>query len=334
MSQRRINVLFTSVGRRVELVRAFRGAYASLGLRGNLAATDIDPLAPALQEVDRPFLVPRTADPEFLPTLERLVAAERIDLVLPLTDPDIPALSRGRVRLEAAGARLAVCPQHAVEVAADKWNTHLFFSRQGLNPPRSWLPGQIDPATAAYPLFIKPRQGSAAKHAFRVENARELEFFLEYVPDPIVQEFLDGPEITSDVVCDLEGGLLAVTCRKRLEVRWGEVAKGVTVAEPLVVRGCEAIARELPAVGPITVQCILVGGLPRFTEINARFGGGLPLGIAAGVDAPAWLLARTLGLPVDIPPPGSYKAGLYMTRFDESHFLDEEARERMGRHRI
>jgi carbamoyl-phosphate synthase large subunit len=64
--------------------------------------------------------------------------------------------------------------------------------------------------------------------------------------------------------------------------------------------------------------------IPYFTEVNARFGGGLPLGIAAGVDSPRWLLALAAGLPIEIPPVGTYKTGLYMTRFDDSFFLTEE----------
>ncbi|HHH82980.1 MAG TPA: hypothetical protein ENL35_08315, partial [Chloroflexi bacterium] len=47
-SSSEINLLFTSVGRRVELMNAFREAYARLGLRGRLVAPDTDPLAPAL----------------------------------------------------------------------------------------------------------------------------------------------------------------------------------------------------------------------------------------------------------------------------------------------
>ena len=72
-------------------------------------------------------------------------------------------------------------------------------------------------------------------------------------------------------------------------------------------------------------------GTPQFTEINARFGGGAPLGIASGCDAPRWLLAQAAGLSVDIPPLGSYKVGLYVTRFDDSFFVTEYERDRIAR---
>lgn len=328
-----VNVLFTSVGRRVELVRAWRRAYEALGLGGNIIGLDIDPLAPALQEVDCPYLVPRLNEPEYVPALVEICRQEQVDLVFPLIDPDIPVLARQRPAIEATGARVAVVAPESAALAADKWATTAFFRRLGLATPGSWLPGQVDGTSAAFPLFIKPRQGSAAKNTVRVENPQELAFFLERVPQPMIQAYLPGPEITNDVICDLEGEVLAVVSRQRIEVRWGEVAKGVTVYEPAITDACVKIARALPAAGPITVQCLMEAGVPHFTEINARLGGGVPLGIAAGVDSPKWLLARAAGIEVPIPPLGSYQTGLHLTRFDDSFFLTEAEIAEMERRR-
>ncbi|MGC4116302.1 MAG: hypothetical protein QM765_17355 [Myxococcales bacterium] len=75
------------------------------------------------------------------------------------------------------------------------------------------------------------------------------------------------------------------------------------------------------------MQCLMDGDTPRFTEINARFGGGAPLGIAAGVDSPKWLLARAAGLDLDLPPLGRYQTGLYLARFDDSLFLTDVDRQ-------
>lgn len=334
-----VNVLFTSAGRRVELLRAFRRAYDALGLAGQIVAVDIDPLAPALQVADRPSIVPRLSDPAYIPALVEICQREQVSLVFPLIDPDIPVLAAHREALESTGARLAVVSPQAAETTADKWLTQQFFRSLDLPTPRSWLPQQLDDArnpvlaqkpdfSPVFPVFIKPRRGSAAQHTFKVNEAAELAFFSRYVPDPIVQEFLPGPEITCDVVCDLDGTLLGVCQRQRIEVRWGEVAKGVTVSDARILDACARIARALPAVGPITVQCMLKEGVPHFTEINARCGGGLPLAIAAGVDAPRWLLARTAGLPVEIPALGEYQVGLAVTRYDQSFFLEQTARER------
>jgi carbamoyl-phosphate synthase large subunit len=329
-----MNILFTSVGRRVELLKAFRTAYRALELKGRIIALDCDLLAPALNLVDRPYVVPRVDSSDYIPALVDICAKEEVDVVFPLIDPDIQVLPRHRAQIEAVGARLAAVSVEAATICGDKWLTAEFFQRLGLATPCTWLPGQIDLATAAYPLFIKPRNGSAAKNAFKVRDARELAFFSSYVPHAVIQECLPGPEITSDLVSDLDSELLAVVSRRRIEVRAGEVAKGITVRDPRVIEACATIARALPAVGPITVQCMMKNDLPYFTEINARFGGGVPLGIASGVDSPRWLLARLARIDLKIPPLGSYRTGCYMTRFDDSFFISQAEYDHMASHHI
>src|SRR5690606_25710586 len=239
--------------RRVELIRAFRRAYTALGLTGNLVATDIDPLAPTLQVVDHAYLVPRVEHPDYVPALVTICRQEAIDLVFPLIDPDIPLLAQHSQQLEATGATVVVINAEAAAITTDKARTTEFFRELGLHVARSWLPDELDPQQASYPLFIKPRSGSASKHTYRVDNARQLRFFTEYVPNPIIEEYLPGPEITSDVICGLDGQLLGIVSRQRIEVRSGEVAKGVTVRNAAILEGCARIARALPGLGPITV---------------------------------------------------------------------------------
>ncbi len=317
----------------MELVRAFREAYRELGLAGRIVALDIDPLAPAFRLADRQYIVPRLNSPDYIPALVEICRREEIGLVLPLIDPDIPVLAQAKAEIEATGARVGVGSIEAAETTADKWLTRNFFERIGLRTPASWLPDDLPP-DIALPVFIKPRRGSASHNAFRVNTRAELEFFTKYVPQPILQELLDGPEITSDVICDVEGQVLGVVSRQRIEVRWGEVQKGVTVFSQEILEACVRVAKELPACGPITLQCMMHKGQPYFTEINARLGGGVPLGIAAGVNGPAMLLARAAGLEREFPTLGQYKTGLYMTRYDDSFFLDRSDYDEMARHTV
>jgi carbamoyl-phosphate synthase large subunit len=319
-----VNVLFTSAGRRVELLRAFHRAYEELNLSGHIVATDVQAIAPALRVADVGSIVPPYRDPGFIPALVDIIRREQISLVFPLIDPDIPILAEHRAELEDAGAVVMTPPSEGAEAAADKWKTNQLFRSCGVPAAASWLPEDIRSASPVFPLFIKPRRGSAGQGAFRVETARQLDFFLEYVEDPIIQECLPGPEITSDVICSAHGEIWAVVSRRRIEIRAGEVAKGVTVWDDRIAGWCADAAKALRASGPITVQCILRDGEPYFTEINARFGGGCPLGFAAGAPSPTWYLAEAAGLPLDIPPLGSYRRGLTISRFDDSFFFNPD----------
>lgn len=327
-----VNVLLTSIGRRVELVRAFRQAYQELAIEGQLVATDVDPLAPALRQADRYYLVPPVTDADYIPTLAAICQREAIDLIFPLIDPDIPVLAAGRGELERLGARLATLEADAARTANDKWLTYQFLRSIDVPAPQSW--DGPPPQGTPYPLFVKPRVGSAGKQAMRVEDAEQLQAALAQLERPLVQELLPGPEITNDVSCSLQGELWAVVSRRRIEVRWGEVAKGVTVHDPAIQQHCRQIAEALQARGPITVQCMLRDGQPYFTEINARFGGGLPLGIAAGIPSPRWYLAEAAGLQVEPPPLGSYQTGLYLTRYDQSYFITQSEYDEASGHRL
>ncbi len=320
-----INILFSSAGRRVELLRAFRQAYDALGLPGNIVGLDIDALAPTGQVADRFYLVPRYNDPAYLPTLIDICQREQIHLVFPLIDPEILIMAENRAALEATGTRLALVPLEAAQIANDKWLTYEFFKRIGVPTPRSWLPEHLPSADLPdFPVFIKPRSGSSSVNAFKVNNARELDFFKDYIRDPIIQEFLPGEEFSHDVISDLDGVFLSVITRKRLLVRSGEVARGVTAFHPLMADYCRQIVAALPAVGPITTQCLMKDGQPYFTEINARLGGGAPMAAAVGANFPLWYLSQLAGLPYTVPPLGSYRIPIYLTRFDDSFYLTQQ----------
>lgn len=81
----------------------------------------------------------------------------------------------------------------------------------------------------------------------------------------------------------------------------------------------ERLGRSLR--GLVTLQCIVTPqDRIRFIEINPRFGGGAPLGIAAGADYPAWLIQELLGQAPAIAFDG-FRHGLCMSRYDWSVFL-------------
>jgi carbamoyl-phosphate synthase large subunit len=320
-----VNVLFTSAGRRVELVRSFRRALDELELDGRLVGVDIDPLAAALRVMDASRMVPPFDSPDYVPALLDICRTEDIDLLVPLIDKEMSTLVEHIDDFERVGVRPLVLGPATFPFTEDKLETYRFFVDLGVPTPATWTPDEARDADLEYPLFIKPRRGSSGKDAYMVRNQREFDFFSDYIDEPLVQAYVDGPEITSDVLCDGSGSVRSVVSRRRIEVRAGEVSKGVTVVDDEVIERCVQIAQGLKATCPITVQCILRDGVPQFIEINPRFGGGVPLAIEAGAPLPKWLLAIESGIPISIPPLGSYRSGVFFTRFDEAFSFGEES---------
>ena len=321
MTSRLPTVLFLNAGRRVELLRAFRTAFEALELRGRLLASDVQGHAPALYEADHGCLLPRSRDAGFLPALSELCAREKIDLVVPLIDPDLPVLAEHRQAFEATGTRILVSPENAVSICRDKRATDAFLAQNGFPAPKV-LAGQ-DLAETDFPLLVKPRDGSAGAHVFKAADRRELSFFLDYVPNAMIQEFAAGPEYTVDVFCDWASKPLAAVPRERIRVRAGEVSVGRVKRDGAMEELAMAVAAALGARGPLNVQMICGEDGPRVIEINPRFGGGCALSIAAGAPLAEWTLLMAL----DREPgerAASLRDGLTMLRFDQSLFLGSD----------
>jgi carbamoyl-phosphate synthase large subunit len=319
----KINLLFTSVGRRVELIRAFKKSAKRLNIDCKIFGTDIDELAPALNDVDKSFIVPKVTDPNYINQLLEICEAEEINAVFPLIDPDITVLSMAEPLFSNLKLKLFVANQNAVKICEDKWQTFHFFKKLGLKTPESWDTDSHPNKNGDFPFFIKPRFGSASENTFKLNSQRDLDFFVDYVPKPIIQQHLSGPEITSDIVCDLDGKVLSIVSRQRIAVRGGEVIKGVTIHNMEIDTACRKIARALPARGPITAQCMMENGVPHWIEINARLGGGVPLALAAGVDVTGILIKIVCGDDLSPLPRFSYRENVYMTRFDDSLFISK-----------
>ncbi|MPY67625.1 ATP-grasp domain-containing protein [Deinococcus sp. SDU3-2] len=313
-------ILLTSAGRRVSLLRAWQRAAAAHGR--TVLVTDMDPLAPAALLAERAFALPPVTAAGYLPELLAAVQDCGVSLIIPTIDTELPLLARNAGALREAGATPIVSELPFAELCNDKWLFGEAFAQAGLDTPRAWLPAEA--ATAAnlpQDLFIKPRDGSASLHASAVTRD-ELETSLPRVPNAVVQERLTGQEITVDALLDFAGEPLHYVPRRRIRTVGGESIQGETLDNAQIGPWLETVlgvAGRLGARGPITVQGFLTARGPVLTEINPRFGGGYPLGYAAGAHYPEWLLALSLGQAVQ-PRLGAYQRGLYMTRHYEETF--------------
>ena len=314
-------VLVAAAGRRTTLVRAFVEATAARG--GRTIAADVDPLAPALYLADDAVRLPRTTDPGYVPALLEIVKRRGVSLLVPTIDTDLPTLAAHAGQLEEAGSRLALSSAGFVAVTGDKQRTAEAFGSLGVRVPAWWLPPIADPSALPERVIVKPRHGSASIGVHRATRG-QLDAVLGLVADPIVQELLDGPEITIDALLDFEGRAIHYVPRRRIKTLGGESVEGVTLdRDPSFEAWIVEVlghAASLGAVGPLTLQAFQTGDGPVLTEINPRFGGGFPLGLAAGAAYPDWLLDMVAGVPVE-PRLGDYEPGLYMTRYHVEHFV-------------
>ena len=318
-----LNILFTSAGRRHSLIADFKRTLQDLEISGNTVTADMSRLSAASFAADHREQIVAVRSKEYIDQLLLLCRKHAVRLVIPLIDTELPVLSANKARFLAEGITVMVSSPETIAICTDKRTTAAFFTQAGFKTPKIHDPLTIlhDPA-AQYPFFLKPANGSSSIGAMRIENAKELAFFIEYIEDCVVQDCIVGEEYTLDVLVDFAGNVEVVVPRLRIETRAGEVSKGMTVKNTALMEAGRKVVAALPgAVGCITVQCFLTSNNSViFTEINPRFGGGYPLSFQAGANFPQWIIQKMQGLtPDDIT---HWQDGLVMLRYDDAVFIN------------
>ena len=311
-----MKILFTSVGRRVELISTFRRAAARLCRELTIFGADISDSAPALCFCDEAVIAPPIRSQEYIPFLLELCKSQKIDCIIPTIDTDLLVLSENKGSFEATGVRVLISSADKIKICRDKGATALYFKSLGLNAPDTL--SSIDEYDGTFPAFIRPKDGSSSVNAYRADNADELKYYADRIAEYVISPFVEGREFTVDVLCDLCGNPIFITPRERLTVRAGEVLKTEICQDDSIIDEIKNIIRDFSAVGPITVQLIKDRiGRNFYIEINPRFGGGAPLSMKAGADSAEMIIRMLDGERIEYQPYAARDKEVYC-RFDDS----------------
>lgn len=323
-----MNILFTGVGRRIELLQAFRNAALVLNKELKIYGADIAVTAPALAYCDYTRKVVAMKDERYIQNLLNICENDKIDILIPTIDTDLLVLSENSGKFKTIGTRVMISEPEMIRICQDKNNTSQFFVDCGLHAPmpvNDWKEYR-----SGYPAFIKPRDGSSSINVFKVENAKELEIYAEQIKDYIVQPYVKGKEYTIDVFCDWDGNPIFIVPRERVQVRAGEVLQTKIELDQIMIEESRKLCAAFRPCGPMTIQLIrdMVSGIDYFIEINPRFGGGAPLSMKAGARSAETILRLLNGEKVEFND--TLADGAIYSRFDQSVCVTEGKREIKG----
>ncbi|HEV3094911.1 MAG TPA: ATP-grasp domain-containing protein [Solirubrobacteraceae bacterium] len=313
-------VMLTGVGKRYDIVSCFAALTT-------VVAVDPNPLAPAQYAAQVRCAPPPIDDPGYVPALRALCDQHGVGAVLPLTDLDIEVLALARESDSPAAKLPALVPSSEVARATyDKYEAHLLLERLGLPSPPTVLP-EDDLDALAYPVMVKPRQGSGARSIHFAHDAAQMRFFVDYVEEPtMVQRAMGGPELSIDCLGDLRGRCLNAIPRTMLESRGGESIKGTVIEDPELVELGRRAMEALGVRGPATIQVFRDPELGvRITDVNTRFGGAFPAPVLAalpGRSYPELIVRMASGEAVE-PHVGEYRRNVTFTRYYWQLELDE-----------
>lgn len=312
----RVNILITGIGSSNSL-SFVKGLRKQDEIDVNIIGTDIyeREFSAGAQFVDKFYKVPCADDPIFIQSLLKICKENNIHIVVPVIDEEFIPISQARDDFEQIKSRVMLPDHEQVLVCYDKFRTYLFFSSKGFPTPKTWT--EI-PATPKYPILMKPRVGRGSKGIKIIQEARDIDTY-HRPGEYIYQEVIGGKEFTIDTLSNMDGKILAVVPRNRLEIKDGVSYKSVTIKNKVIEEMCANICETLRLKGPANLQCILTDdGTPYFIEINSRIGSAVVLTIHAGVNIPLLAVKNILGMKIDMI--GRFKENVVMLRYWDEVF--------------
>ena len=287
----KINIIITSAGRRVSLVKAFQNEIRKTIKNGKVFTTDLNPvLSSACQVSDGAFTVPRVTEKDYIKILLQICEDNNIKIIIPTIDTELLFLAENEQLFLDKGIIPVISDLEIIKSCRDKRKIHQFFDDINLERAHEYELKNIK-----YPVFVKPCDGSRSQGIHLITDPSKLTKEITDNPKNMFLEYInpkDFKEFTIDIYCNKNSKTLAVVPRERIFVRDGEVNKACTRKNIIVPTIVEKFAKVKGLKGCITLQVFLHNTTNQICaiEINPRFGGGFPLTYLAKANFPLWII--------------------------------------------
>lgn len=312
-----MNVLILSAGTRNKVVQYFKET-----VTGNVVATDMSELAPAVYSADRFYKVPRITEDGYLDIIFDICRKEQIDAVLSLIDPELSLLADNEEKFAQLGVTVIGSSYELCEMSLDKMAMYRWLRDHGYNCARSYdnkeeFFKELEEGKAKFPVFVKPVKGSASVAISKAEDKETVDLLFAHNDNLMIQEFLNGQEIGADVYIDMISGQpVSIFTKKKIQMRAGETDKAVSFKDEKLFALIEKFVKEAGYRGQIDVDIFEIGGEYYISEVNPRFGGGYPHAYACGCNHMALIQNNIEGRENEANI-GAYDEGVYMMKYNE-----------------
>ena len=311
------NILITSAGRRVSLVKFFKTELKKVFADSKVFTTDLRPeYAAACQVSDGFFKICKVSDDNYISELLKIALSNDIQLIIPTIDTELLILSQNISLFNDNKIEIVISDFDLIKIFRDKRKTHNFFQKININYAK-----EFDKNNFELPIFIKPIDGSRSVDNFVIHKKEDLTAYHLENPKLMFLEYLNQKthtEYTIDLYYDKKSQLKCLVPRQRIEVRDGEVNKAVTRMSAFYDEIWQKMQNIKGFRGCITLQIFENNQTNQIfgIEINPRFGGGFPLSYLAGANFVKWIIDEFF-LNKEIEICDNWQKNLMMLRYDD-----------------
>mgnify|MGYP000155966149 CR=1 FL=1 len=286
------NILITSAGRRVSLIKAFKNVSKQFNTSTKIYITDLDlQKSPASYFADDSFKIGFFNDPNYINDLLEICLKNKISIIIPTLDTELILLANSKSFFKDNGINIIISNISLIEILRDKIRTNTFFNSFDIKTPIIFNKDNM-----VFPVFLKPLNGSNSKGIYKANNVKEIKpsdlesenmMILENIDNTIYDEY------TIDLYYDKNSFLKCVVPRIRLKVVGGESNQGITKKNEVLDFVKDRFSFIDGAIGCLTLQVFSSKLKPLDIigiEINPRFGGGYPFSLNAGANFPEFII--------------------------------------------
>lgn len=289
------NILITSVGKRVSLVKIFKEQLSNFDSSAKVYTTEMNPsLSPAAKVSDGCFKVESVLSSNYINNLLEICINNKVRIVIPTIDTELKILASNKEMFSQEGVDILVSDIDFIGICRDKRKTNVFMEQYNLKVPKP-----INLKSPTFPIFAKPYDGSLSSDLHIINN--ELEITEEILNNPklMFMELIDKreyKEFTVDMYYGKDNKVKSIVPRERIEIRAGEINKGYTRKNEIIFLLKNTLDYIPGVVGCVCMQFFYKEKNNDLIaiEINPRFGGGYPLSYYAGANFPQYIIQEYL----------------------------------------
>ncbi len=317
------------------LITAVNGDIGSGAVRalrseaGRLIGCDAGPYCPVMELLDGFCMVPLAAQKEnYIEHINRIIKEEKIDFVLPISEPEIEVINSRRSEIHVNPNGLLMNNPIIVETFLDKLATADYLNTLGIKVPKTMKLESFD-SQFDFPVIVKSRKGCGSKKNWLIKNNKDLEQLRSESDESIIdQKSIDQDciaqecigsmeeEFTTGVFCDGQK-TESITFRRKLGYG-GLSIEAVCEKIPFLEEMAKEIAKKTGLVGSINIQTRKKGDIYIPFEINPRLSSTLMFRKKFGFDDAVWWLnvLQNKGFSYQ----QKYKSGRAMRYLQERYF--------------
>lgn len=210
-----MKILFTSVGRRVELMQVFRNTAQKLNEKLTIIGADNTDTVPGLIFCDESKMVCKIDNPEYILQLLSICEKEHVDYLIPTIETDVHVLVESKKDFEEIGTKVLISNADKVRICRDKCFTADYFTSLGLKAllPFDSAEKYLKANSDGFPAFIKPKDGSSSIDTYKVNNIDDLNAYVRKIKNHIIQNYIESREYIVDIFATMR----AIQCLSHQE---------------------------------------------------------------------------------------------------------------------